>query len=104
MFPKPKRVKNRKLLEAVRGLPCGVAGCRGKAQAAHLRHGTGHDDTEENLVPLCGIHHTGEQHTIGWLRFKQRHPEVRTLKELRDGRPDPELWEKFLGVKTLEVG
>jgi hypothetical protein len=105
LIPKPKRVKNRKLLEEVRRYPCGVLGCKNKAQAAHLRHGNGHDDTPENLAPLCWYHHTGEQHIIGWLKFKMLHPEVMTLKELRERKQDPFLWGEFLKglIKTLEA-
>jgi hypothetical protein len=94
MFPKPKKIKNKKLLAAVRLQPCGVEGCGNKPEAAHVKPSIG--DIPENVCPLCWWHHEAEQHVIGWPRFKERHPEVMTYKEITDGRHDPELWDEIL--------
>jgi hypothetical protein len=94
VIPKPKRIKNKKLLAAVRLQPCGVAGCRNKPEAAHIIPALG--DLPENVCPLCWWHHEGEQHIIGWSRFKARHIEVMTYKEIAEGNADPELWSGIL--------
>jgi hypothetical protein len=79
-----KRIVDKKLLAEVRQHPCCVAGCRNKAQAAHIKSkGSQGDDIEENLMPLCESHHEFEQHIIGWRRFREKHPEVANYAELK---------------------
>lgn len=84
MFAKPGRIKDKVLLAEVRKAGCSVAGCRNKAQAAHIRPAGG--DTPENVMPLCQSHHINEQHIIGWKRFRERHPEVKSWKEIQEAK------------------
>jgi hypothetical protein len=84
MIITPKRIVNEKLLAEVRQQPCCVAGCRNKAQAAHIKsRGAGGSDVPKNLVPICESHHEFEQHIIGWRRFREKHPEVANYAELK---------------------
>jgi hypothetical protein len=84
MLDSPHRIINEALLAEVRQQPCAVAGCRGRSQAAHIKSkGAYGGDTEENLMPLCQNHHEFEQHIIGWVRFRERHPEVASYAELK---------------------
>lgn len=83
LFPKRKRIRDRALLAEVRGSPCCVAGCRRRSDPAHIIPvSRGGDDVPENIMPLCRIHHI-EQHSIGWQRFREQHPEVRSWAEIR---------------------
>lgn len=82
MIEKPARKRNKALLAAVRREPCQVNRCTRQAQPAHIKsRGAGGDDTPGNLVPLCDIHHA-EQHIVGWVRFRQLHPEIRSYAEI----------------------
>ena len=75
MFPKPKRVENRALLDSFHERPCLV--CGRQSDPAHIKtRGSGGDDVEENVMALCRIHHT-EQGAIGWQRMSNRYPPVR---------------------------
>lgn len=81
MIEKPSRIKNLKLLEAVRKRNC--EGC-GKVstkdnpnQAAHIRSRGAHgDDVEENLLSLCANCHIF-QHAYGWKKFLAEKPFLR---------------------------
>lgn len=95
MLPKPKLIRDKKLLAAVKREPCGVRGCPGKTTPAHVRHGANHHDTPDNVCPLCWPHQD-EQHKLGWRRFKAKYPEVQTYQEIQNGRPDPKLWKRIL--------
>lgn len=80
-----KRIVDNKLLDEVRRAYCCVNGCGRKAQAAHIKsRGAGGDDVSGNVAPLCWLHHS-EQHTLGWPRFLQRYPEVRSWQQLKEG-------------------
>lgn len=75
MFPKPKRIEDRKLLDTYHSMKCMACPAR-SSDPAHIKSkGSGGDDVPENLMPLCRIHHT-EQHKIGWYRFALKHPPV----------------------------
>ena len=79
---KHKRKTNPSLLRAVSREPCCIDGCSYRAQAAHIKsRGAMGDDVATNLAPLCWLHHT-EQHTLGWPRFRNRHPEVKSMADL----------------------
>jgi hypothetical protein len=86
LLSKCRRVVDKELLQAVRREQCCIDSCNLQAEAAHVKsRGAGGDDTAENVCPLCWLHH-GEQHTIGWVRFRIRHPEVRTYAQIIDAR------------------
>lgn len=71
MFPKPKRIKDESALGTIRKMKCIVCGL--VAEPHHIKsRGAGGDDTIENLLPLCRIHHT-EIHTIGLKAFKLKY-------------------------------
>lgn len=58
MYPKKKRVVNKKLLESYRGRPCVVCGETKTTVAHHVKtKGAGGDDVESNLLALCFVHH-----------------------------------------------
>lgn len=83
LFPKNKRIKDRKLLQEIRGQECAVKGCFRKGMPAHIRSvGAGGDDVPENLVPLCADHHI-RQHAMGWKVFKEKHPEITNWAEIK---------------------
>jgi hypothetical protein len=75
------RIVNRKLLDLIKTRPCVVCnGKHGPSDPAHIKtRGSGGDDTEENVMPLCRLHHI-EQTGLNWFRFCERYPKV--LKEL----------------------
>jgi hypothetical protein len=80
--PKPQRIRDEKLLAEVRRAGCCVRRCSLGAEAAHVKSkGSGGDDLPENVSPLCHWHHA-EQHTIGWKKFREKYPEVRTWAEI----------------------
>lgn len=48
--------------------------CSVQAVGAHVKtQGSGGDDIEENVIPLCVQHH-GEQHNIGIISFLEKYP------------------------------
>jgi len=84
MLRKPRRIFDPELLAEIRKAKCCIAGCCHQAEPAHIKsRGAGGDDIPENLVPLCTWHHTGEQHVIGWRKFREKHPEVKTWAEIQ---------------------
>lgn len=57
----------------VRGFPCIVERCdRWPTQAAHVKSRATGGLAENNLVPLCVVHHT-EQHASGMSAFQAKH-------------------------------
>lgn len=60
MIPKPKRIKNPKLLKRIRDNDynrCQVCGKR-PSQTHHIKTvGSGGDDVSENIIRLCDKHH-----------------------------------------------
>ena len=76
MIPKHKRIHDPKLLKEIRTRPCLACG-HSPSDAAHVKSkGSGGDDVELNLLPLCRIHHA-EQHKVGFIRFIETNPKVR---------------------------
>jgi len=58
MFPKPKRIKDPKLLKSFRERKCEVCFRFGDVVGHHITtKGAGGDDTEFNLMALCTFHH-----------------------------------------------
>lgn len=50
--------------------------CRGPSDPCHIKtRGSGGDDVESNLIPMCRQHHT-EQGQIGWVRFCAKYPKA----------------------------
>lgn len=57
MFPKPKRIRNKKLLQQKKGW-CEHCGSSGYTEKHHIRsRGAGGHDVEDNLVELCRLCH-----------------------------------------------
>lgn len=75
MLDKPKRKQDRKLLDAVKRIPCVVCGKK-QTDPCHVRsRGAGGSDAEFNVIPLCRIHHS-EQHMMGFKVFCFTYPKV----------------------------
>lgn len=88
MFPKPKRIRNRQLLDRVKSQPCVIsdASCRGVIDPQHITTvGHGGHDVENNVMPLCRAHHT----EMGWSYVKmfEKYPAVREWL-IQHGRQD----------------
>jgi len=67
------RITNKELCESYREKPCVVCGTQNEVCGHHIRtKGSGGDDIEENLIPLCFQHHT-EIHQIGLTRFCKKY-------------------------------
>ena len=75
MYQKQKRVENRDLLDTFhkkRCVVCNRLGC----DPCHIKSkGSGGNDTEWNVMPLCREHHT-EQHKIGWIKMMHNYASV----------------------------
>ena len=57
MFPKPKRIKNKKILQQKNGW-CEYCGKAGYTETHHIHSkGAGGGDAEDNLVELCWLCH-----------------------------------------------
>jgi len=82
LFLKNKRIKNRKLINEIKKRPCVV--CGAPADDAHhfKTQGSGGDDTEMNLLPVCRIHHT-EVHSIGVTRMSNKYPHLEMILKKR---------------------
>lgn len=64
---------------------CVVCGHR-ETDAAHIKtRGSGGDNSNDNLLPLCRLHHH-DQHKMGWERLCQLHPIVRHELKIRGWR------------------
>ena len=62
-----------KRAEYVRGFPCLVDGCNQRPiHAAHVRSRATGGVAQNNLVPLCVVHHA-EQHSGGLLGFQKKY-------------------------------
>lgn len=78
MFPKPKRRVNRDLLRRFTRMRCVVENenCFGPVAGHHIKaRGSGGEDVEENLIPLCAGHHTvrpDSYHQLGHVDFYER--------------------------------
>jgi hypothetical protein len=73
MLNKPKRIKNRKLLNSFHNKPCIVCG-KVPSDPDHLRtRGAGGGDEESNIIPLCRHPHHIERHTIGLKSFVKKY-------------------------------
>lgn len=72
--PDPRRCPRH--LAWIRTLPCAIPGCRSKAQAAHVRMGTGGGmgmkPPDRWSIPLCCVHHY-EQHRTGHKAFDAKY-------------------------------
>ena len=71
-FAKPKRIKNRSLLDSFHTQRC--IACRRKGcDPAHIKtRKTGGDDTLDNVMALCRLHHR-EQSDKGWLHMSKKY-------------------------------
>ncbi len=75
MIPKLKRIHNPKLLKETRTRPCLACG-HSPSDAAHVKSkGSGGDDVEHNVIPLCRSCHR-HQHSVGWSKFLERNNRV----------------------------
>nr|BFD64845.1 hypothetical protein BdHM001_35260 [Bdellovibrio sp. HM001] len=73
--PKPKRVKDRKVLDTFHAQQC--VACRAwGCDPAHIKgKGAGGDDVMEGVIELCRKHHRF-QHDKGWWKLCQEFPRV----------------------------
>jgi len=77
-----KRIIDRKLLDSYQGIECLVCSYKTSTVAHHVKtKGAGGDDVEENLMPLCHIHHA-EIHQLSLTRFTEKYPMVKTFLRL----------------------
>ena len=79
LFPKRKRVVNRSIIEKIKSQGCVVNSieCCPQTHAHHITSvGAGGDDSEENLIPLCFVHHR-RIHDIGTPEMCNRYPKVK---------------------------
>lgn len=74
-FPKPKRPKDKKLLDYIKTLGCVVCGLWPSDPDHILSKGAGGGDVPSNLWPLCRRHHT-ERHAIGFKTFVSKYPKA----------------------------
>lgn len=77
MFQKVKRIVNKKLLAAVRKMPCVACNRPGTGKPANeAEHvgtkGAGNDDTEDNVWSLCREHHFEKGN--GFKKFLENYP------------------------------
>lgn len=78
---KRKRIVNKALVTTYWFKKCHISGCGRGATPSHVKtRGSGGDDCEYNLTPLCLQHH-GEWGQIGWVRFCYKYPEYLVLLE-----------------------
>lgn len=76
MFWKKRRLNDESALERARMLPCVRCGKPPPNDPAHIKSkGSGGDDIDDNLLPLCRECHR-YQHWIGWPRFAVTHQNV----------------------------
>lgn len=74
MFQKNSRIINKDLLKSYHSKGCLI--CNRLSDPCHIKSkGSGGDDIESNLMPLCREHHT-KQHQIGWRRMTELYPQV----------------------------
>lgn len=74
---KTLRVKDKKLLKAVREKGCLI--CGRISDTAHIKsRGSGGHDSVDNLLPLCRDHHR-EQHSKGWNYFVQKYEVIKDV-------------------------
>ena len=77
MFSKTskKRIVNKALLKSYHAMYCLVCGST-PCDPAHVKTiGSGGNDVEYNLVPLCRLHHI-EQHKVGWFKMMEKYEVV----------------------------
>lgn len=78
MFPKPKRVVNRKLLDTYHKMRCLI--CNEFCDPAHVKsRGAGGHDLPENVLNLCRRHHS--EQSIGIVTFVLKYPVVKRKLE-----------------------
>lgn len=82
VYQKTERIENRELLNTfhkMRCLVCSRYGC----DPCHIKSkGSGGDDTHDNLLNLCRIHHS-EQHAKGHKYMSEKYPSYRLALESR---------------------
>ena len=73
MFPKKKRVVDKKLLKSLRNTPCVVCFKTQGVVGHHIKtRGSGGGDVIENLIGLCPVHHQ-EIRAIGHDTFCEKY-------------------------------
>lgn len=81
-IPKPRREVNRKLLDAIKRLPCCVCGSMEIVDPSHIKSkGAGGPDTLWNVVPHCRVHH--DEWGRGVLTFVKKYPRMKWVLEQR---------------------
>jgi len=90
MFPKNPRIENRELLDEIKTRPCLInwyvfnindpCRCSGPTDPSHITTvGSFGNDTEDNVMPLCRIHHIEWGWGIG--KFLKKYPIARKWLE-----------------------
>lgn len=80
LFPKPKRLKDKKALAKVRKVPCLACGSK-KVDVHHIKsRKTGGPDIDWNILPTCRWHHN-EVHSIGLAKFADKYSAVQPYLE-----------------------
>lgn len=73
MFPKPKRITDRRLLDSYHNKPCVICGKTEGTVAHHVKtRGSAGNDVRDNLRALCVTHHQ-EVHSQGTLTFAKKY-------------------------------
>lgn len=76
MIQKLRRIEDRKLLDSYHRMRCIVCNGLGSTVGHHIKSkGSGGDDVESNLMPLCARHHH-EIHSIGLTEFSEKYNSV----------------------------
>jgi hypothetical protein len=82
---KKTRIEDKAILHSFYTRHCIVCGVRG-CDPAHIKtKGSGGDDIENNLMPLCRKHHS-EQHATGIVSFINKYPSVKLYIEMKGWR------------------
>ncbi len=72
-----QRIIDKNILIEYTRKSCCVGGCKRKAHGHHIKSkGSGGDDVDDNLIPLCDAHHTALDcgiHTIGLGKFLEKY-------------------------------
>ena len=77
MLSKGRRVENKELCASYHNMPCVVCGSRREIVGHHIKSkGSGGDDSKENLIPVCFIHHA-EVHQLGLTKLCSRYSNLK---------------------------
>jgi len=76
-YSKRKRIVNKDLIKSYRDKPCAICFVYFQTSPHHIKtRGAGGDDTEENLICLCGEHHIGINVKEFYEKYRNQIPEI----------------------------